>query len=172
MAPRRKNAHYHVPALNVKMGEVIDLTIESNGFRTSITGWDGWQMVCDENAFDQSSGHARMFLVKGELKKQTSMPEDITKGTEAYKQWHDREPEELGELQAPDDIGYLQGRCIQLGYRSDKWNQPGEDEDYDHIFNEEGSTAPKFYTDRAEVDDSSAAIIVGGDFVITEKGID
>ena len=170
--PRKKNCHYHVPDVTVSLGQVLDLTVEHDGFRTTIDEFDGWQMLADENGFEHQPGHAKLFLIEGDLKRMQPVPEEMEQAAETYEEWNKREPEKMGELDTPDDIGYYQGRVIQLGYVSDKWNERGEEEPYDHLFTELGALPPKLYTDRPEIADSKAAIIVGGDFQITQRGID
>lgn len=169
---RKVNVEHHVPDVAIKLGTVLDLTIApSANVRTFIDDWDGWQLLSDENALERAPGRARLYLAPGEIDKlPIAELENFDVAAESYEGWADRDPDAVGELKHAHATHYYQGRVHRLGYRSDKWHRPGEWEDYDHDFGE--GSPPKLYTDRAHLEDATLAIIVGGDFAVTEQGID
>ena len=168
---RRKNAHYHVPGLVVRFGYVLDVQLERSQNRIMLTEWAGWHMVVTEGAFEASPGRARLYLLEGQLGAYLDET-GLERAVETFDRWHHREPSSVRELDVPSEIGWYQGRARRIGYRSDKWSTEGAFVDYDHDFGEGGRPLPKVFTDRFELGDSTAALIVGGDMCITEEGID
>lgn len=169
---RDNNPIYRVPAVTVLLGSVLDLDVARYQYRLRVDAFDGWTMLAAENAIDQRPGYAKLYLVKGDMEPTEEPPEDYDYGSETYSAWYQRDPEKIGDLSVANDIGYYQGRVLRIGYRSDKYHKPGEEVDYDHLFIESGGTAPKIYTDRPRMEDSKTAVIVGGDFKISERGIE
>lgn len=167
----RGEARYRVPAQTTMLGSVLDVTIEHDGRRAFVTEWRGWLMLCGLTAMDAAPGRARLYLMRGELEPSDRMPSNT--GAATYERWHRRNPEQVGIVDngGPDEIGFYQGRAIQLGYRSDKWGRRGRTHDYDHNFYEDRGDPPRIYTDRATLQGSSAAVLVGGSMSITERGI-
>jgi len=162
-------AHYHIPAVTVCLGTVLDLRVRQNAStRLTIGDWRDWLMLADENAMD--SERPRLYLVPGELSADDSR-EAIGPAAETYERWHKRGYEFVDDVEISEsDIGHLQGRVLVIGYRSDKWG--GESNDYDHDFCEGDGSPPLLYTNRASVDNATAAVIVGGDMRITPRGIE
>lgn len=163
-----KSAHYHVPPVTVLLGAVLDVRVEAGTIRTFIDDWDGWLLLTDENAME--SNRPRLFLVASDLADGTQL-EAVGPAADTYERWHKREHDGVAEVDVSgNEIGYYQGRVQSIGYRSDKWSGKGTEHDYDHDFTE--GEPPKLYTDRASIEDSRAAVIVGGDMRVTERGID
>jgi hypothetical protein len=130
------------------------------------------RLLAAENGIDQPPGYAKLYLLHGPMKQTGEQADPADYGSETYSRWHSRQPEKIAEMKTPDDIGYYQGRVLRIGYRSDKYNSPGQTAEYDHLFIDGGGTAPKIYTDGPDLEKSTTAIIVGGDFTITERGIE
>ena len=167
-APRRLNPGYRVPNTTVRLGSVLDLDVQRHQYRYDIDEFKGWNMLATENGADQRAGYARLYLVSGELENNPEL-EPSEAGAETFKTWHRRRPDKIGELETPESIGYYQGRVLRIGYKSDKWGR--SDVEYDHSFFESG-TPPKLYTDAPKIEDSTAAIITGGNFTISSRGIE
>lgn len=164
-------AHYHVPKVTVCLGTVLDLRVRQDAStRLTIGDWRDWLMLTDENAMD--SERPRLYLVPGTLSADDSR-EAVGPAAETYERWHKRGYEFVDDVEISEsDIGYLQGRVLVIGYRSDKWEGSGAFNDYDHDFGEDDATPPLLYTNRADVDNATAAVIVGGDMRITPRGIE
>jgi len=169
---RRKNPVFRVPPVTVYLGQVLDLDIEWAGERMRLELFDGWNMLVAEEAEDREPGHGRIFLLPGELDQVDEGAAASAESARTYAEWNRREPDKIAELDTPDNIGYLQGRVTRIGYQSDRGAEPGETEDYDHYFIEEGGKAPKIYTDTASIEAANSALIIGGDFIITSRGIE
>ncbi len=163
--------HYHVPAVTVQLGTVLDLRVQRDGdTRLFVDEWEGWLLLTDENAMD--SERPKLYLVPGEVSEDDSR-EAVGPAAETYERWHKRGYEYVDDVDVTDsEIGYYQGRVLVIGYQSDKWGVRGETHDYDHDFAERDGHPPKLYTDRADIEDSTAAILVGGDMRVTPRGID
>lgn len=174
MMARARNAHYHVPPRTVLLGMVLDLTIERNGERVTLTDEvRGWVMATTEAGMDAAPGRARLYLFPAsELAPDVGDDSKFARARETFERWHARQAEQVTEAEVPDTVGYLQGRLIRIGYRSDKWGRSGDFHDYDHSFAEAGALPPKLYSDTEELQDMTAAVVVGGDMSITEAGID
>lgn len=165
---RRRNAHYHVPPVTVQLGTVLDVRFEFRGQRITVDEWDGWQLLTDEGAMD--SARPRLWLLPGKLEADAER-DAIGPAPRTYERWHRRGFDFVSDLEVSDSpIGFRQGRVVGIGYRSDKWGRRGETHDYDHDFTE--GDPPLLYTDRADIADATAAVIVGGDMRVTERGID
>lgn len=164
-----RTAQYTVPQVTVLLGMVLDLQLERGNTRTVVDEWAGWALLTTETAMELEPGHAKLILLAGELhpRRKPLRPVDVS----TYERWHQRAASELLELDAPDQIGFFQGRVVRLGYRSDKWGRKGQTHDYDHAFTERGHTAPKLYTDTPELARARGAVIVGGDMSVTSRGI-
>jgi hypothetical protein len=92
---------------------------------------------------------------------------------DTYAKWHEREPECVTELDGlPDALPVCVGDALRIGYRSDKWHERGQVEDYDHDYTERGYRAPQVWADCADLSKAKAICIVGGNQRITPKGID
>jgi len=90
-----------------------------------------------------------------------------------YAEWHEREPEQVTHADdLPDVIGIYIGRALRIGYRSDKWHERGQTEDYDHDYTEQGYEPPEVWADHADLARARAIVIVGGNQRITADGID
>lgn len=172
MKQKQKNPIYRVPEVSVYLGKVLDLDAENDGYRIRIDSFEDWNMLVPETAEHTTAGRGRIFLVPGNLEPVQDGSESPERGASTYERWHGREPEAIAELDTPDNIGFYQGRVTRIGYSSDRGAEPGQTEDYDHIFIEEDGIAPKLYTDTAKIDKAKSALIVGGDFVITDRGIE
>ena len=174
--PRELERAYRIPARTVLLGHVLDVSVELAGGeeRLLIQEWEGWALLCDADAMGRAPGRARLFLVpdpNGEADNVDLGDDDD--GEDTYERWHDREADGVRELDFPDEgCSYQLGRCIRIGYRSDKWGGRGEAHDYDHDFRERGHTAPLLYIDTRELERARAAVIVGGDMRVTARGID
>lgn len=154
----------------VALGTVLDLSIApSSRERVFVAEWRGWWLLTTPDAMERAPGYARLFLASGRAERTGEAPDGA--GAETYAAWHERDPDRVLELDVPSQLPHLQGRLLRLGYRSDKWGRRGEFEDYEHDFSERAGAPPLIYTDRADIEDSSAALVVGGDMVITERGI-
>lgn len=163
-----KTAHYHVPPVTVMLGAVLDLRVEDGQVRIAVDDWEGWLLLTDENAMD--SNRPRLFLVAADLADGTEL-EAVGPAAQTYERWHRRQHDGVSDVDVSgEEIGYYQGRVLSIGYRSDKWGRSGEEHDYDHDFTE--GEPPKLYTDRADIADARAAVVVGGDMRVTERGID
>lgn len=164
-------AHYHVPKVTVQLGTVLDLRVQKDAStRLTIDEWDGWLLLTDENAMDSS--RPRLFLVPGELGQDDSR-EAVGPAAETYERWHRRGYDFVDNVDVSGaSIGFCQGRVMVIGYRSDKWGDPGKTHDYDHDFTEAGAQPPLLYTNRAAIDEATTAVIVGGDMRISPRGIE
>lgn len=173
---KKGNPVYRVPEITVLLGEVLDLDIERGNVRYRVDSFDNWQLLAPTNATEQEPGYAKLYLVEGAIDELEPIEEEtidtIEKGSETYAEWHKREPSKIAELETADNIGYCHGRVTRIGYRSDKWNKEGEKVDYDHLFVEGDGIAPKIYTDKPSIEASKTAVIVGGDFTVSERGIE
>jgi hypothetical protein len=160
-----------IPARVVQLGTVLDCVVEHRGVLVTINEWRGWLLVCDEHAFDSGPGRARVVLLEPTDKGEPVEPTD--RGAAAYEKWHKREHArgfELGGL--PDSVDYLLGRCLRIGYSSDKWGRRGERVEYEHDFTEGGKLAPRMYIDSEQLERARAALITGGDMRVTAAGLD
>jgi hypothetical protein len=158
---------HRVPACVVSLGTVLDCTIAHRDFRAFVDEWHGFQLLTDADAFARAEGRARLFFVRGRLQQTQKEPE---KGTEAYRRWHKRDADKVGELTwAP--ASFPQGRLLVLGYRSDKWHRRGKSVDYTHDFLEDQGRAPLVYTNTRTLEGASTIVVVGGSMRITEGGI-
>jgi hypothetical protein len=161
---------YRAPATTAMLGRVLDLQVERDGHRITVTGWAGWALLTDPNAMDRAPGRARLYLAPWKPAGKRALRNAAAE--ETYAAWHARNPKQRLELDVPDELGAYQGRVIRIGYRSDKWGRRGSSHDYDHDFREGRHTAPKLYTDTRNIDRARGAVIVGGDMRVTERGID
>ena len=90
-----------------------------------------------------------------------------------YEAWHERHPEQIDHVEdLPDVIGIFVGFALRIGYRSDKWNERGTTEDYDHDYTEPAYEVPEVWADRLDLSKAHAIVIVGGNQRITADGID
>ena len=105
-------------------------------------------------------------LFAGILTSRIKDPEAV----ETWEDWHKRHgPEFVGGMdKLPDEINEPIGRAVSITYRSDKWDNPGEYTDYIHDFTE--GLPPLVYVDNATR--PRAFVLSGGDFTVTEDGID
>lgn len=165
---------YRIPAQTVLLGTVLDLDVDRNATtRIFIEEWKGWLMLTSTTAMDLQRGRARLFLVKMPARVRSSSGRRTSlRGAEVFERWHEREPESALQYEVPDSIGFIQGRALRIGYSSDKWKPRGKHVHYDHSFIEHGARPPKLYTDRATIETSRAAVLVGGDMGISERGIE
>lgn len=163
-------AHYRVPATTVQLGTVLDLRVDQGAIRLTLDDdWTGWLLLTDPDAMDRAL--PRLYLVPG--RSRGSAGEAPEAAAETFERWNKRGYDFVADVEVSDnDIGYPQGRVMSIGYRSDKWGNPGDFNDYDHDFGEQGGSMPLLYTDRADLSLATAAVIVGGDFRVTERGID
>lgn len=163
---------HRIPDTTVKLGTVVELVTENGEYRTT---WgdeiSGFQILAGAEAMDNEPGHARLFLVKGNITKNPPHNQQIPEAIETWEEWHDREPDFVGGMyDLPDEINEPMGRALSLTYRSDKWNNPGEYIDYIHDFTEGDRSPPLIYVDSATR--PRAFVLSGGDFTVTEDGID
>jgi len=157
-------------AQTVALGTVLDLSIAPSAReRIFVTEWRGWWLLTTPDAMDRAPGYARLFLAAGRAERTDEAPNGAA--AETFTAWHARDADRVVELEVPSRLPHVQGRLLRLGYRSDKWARRGQWDDYEHDFSERGGAPPLLYTDRADIEDSSAALVVGGDMVITERGI-
>ncbi|MGV1080696.1 MAG: hypothetical protein ACOYD1_12765 [Candidatus Nanopelagicales bacterium] len=164
-------AVYRYPATQVRLGFVLDLTIEPNAdVRMRIDDWAGWLMCCGENGFELQPGRAKLFLF-APAPDEGARTRDYSAAARAFERWHKREAKQVDRHEVPDKLVHCQGRVLRIGYRSDKWGKRGQSHDYDHDFCERDGLPPLLYTDAAKIDKSRGAVLVGGDMVITEGGI-
>ena len=165
---------YKIPARTVQLGIVLDLYIDTcvnrQASRIFIEDWQGWLLTIPEHGFELEPGQSKLFLFKPRDEQQTEA-EPGSAAERAYRLWHQRNADAVAKYEVPDQVGHYQGRVRMIGYRSDKWHGKGKSVDYDHDFLEGDATAPKLYTDHPGIDESTAAVIVGGDMTITERGI-
>jgi hypothetical protein len=172
MPSKRKNPVYRVPEITVFLGQVLDLDLEYKETRIRVESFAGWNMLVKESAEQHSPGRGKIYLLPGALDPVADGSEAPAEGTRTYETWTGRGPEVIAELQTPDNIGFYQGLVLRIGYSSDRGAEPDQVEDYDHYFIENGGIAPRLYTDRAELENATSAVIVGGDFLITDRGIE
>lgn len=162
---------YRYPPTSVRLGFVLDLTIEPNpDARVRIDDWDGWLMCCGENGFELPPGRAKLYLF-APAPDDSAKRRDYSAATRAYELWHKREAERVDVHEVPDRVKCCQGRVLRIGYRSDKWGRRGKAYDYDHDFCERDGLPPLLYTDVADIGKARGAVIVGGDMTITQEGI-
>lgn len=165
-----RSANYTVPAVTVLLGQVLDLQFERGSTRIRVDEWHGWQLLTTEDAMERAPGRARLFLLKGKLEPGSSLRSTVDPHT--YDRWHQRAATKvLDLLNVPARISFFQGRCLTIGYRSDKWEPRGRSHDYEHSFYEGGHRPPKLYTDAAQFARARAAVITGGDMRVTPRGI-
>lgn len=161
---------HRAPRTTVLLGTVLDLQVEHDDMRTTVTHWKGWALLADADAMDRAPGRARLFLApmipEGRRERQSADAE------ETYARWHERNPRKVLQLDVPDEFRNLQGRVLRIGYRSDKWTRRGNARDYDHDFREGGALAPLIYTNTRTLQGARGACITGGDMRVTEAGID
>lgn len=175
MGQRVSSAPQHrIPARIVQLGTVLDCVIEHAVDREwrllTVTEWKGWLVCANEACMGQAPGRARLILLPKRDVKKKRRP---AVRSELYNRWHKREPSEVVlDLEVPDSIAHVQGRCVRIGYRSDKWARRGASVDYEHDFRERGGAPPLLYTDSPALDHARAALLIGGSMRITEAGID
>ena len=64
---RAGNPVYKVPAVTVRLGEVLDMDASRYQYRYRIDAFEGWHLLVAENAIDRQPGYAKIYLVQGEL---------------------------------------------------------------------------------------------------------
>lgn len=162
--------HHHIPARTVQLGRVLDMTTVLGELATS---WDselkGWAMLTDARAELMRPGAAGLYLVR--LVPTGVEPTATPTQEETYEAWHDREPGETLELDAPDFCGVYIGTARVIGYSSDKWTKRGKFVDYEHDFRESGRE-PEVWADAENLADARGVVIRGGDMRVTPAGID
>lgn len=166
--------HLHLPPETVHMGTPLDLKFQRGDERTT-TSFEGekWLLLCEPDAFDLEPGEAAIYLVRSDMHPSSKDPADHPTGSDAYEDWHERDPEEMREsAELPDFASYRLGTAAQLGYRSDKWGEPGEVHDYDHDFSEHGHEPPEIWADAPDIDNARLIVLYGGDMSVTTRGID
>lgn len=168
-------AEYAIPSTVVQLGTVLDIDVwVSARERLFIDDWRNWLMATDVTGMDAAPGRARLFLIA--VPPHAVPIEEGTisdKAAEAFAMWNDREAGEVLDFDGlPDSIRYYQGRVTRIGYRSDKWHPRGTTVDYDHDCFEDGGKPPKLYTSHPSIEQSRAAVIVGGSMHISERGIE
>lgn len=164
-------ARYRIPGRTVELGSLLDLHVELDAsHRVRVDEWAGWLVTIPEHGFELLPGRAKIFLFAPKPAPVRDAG-NLSAAERAYKRWHKRGAEELAVHTVPDHVGHYCGRVLRIGYRSDKWGPRGKTIDYDHDFTENGARAPKLYTSSSERNGSTAALIVGGDMTITERGI-
>jgi len=159
---------HRIPDRTVALGQVLDLVVDQGAERVKLHA-SGWWLLTTVDAMDRAPGYARIFLVQAAAGASDSEPGAAAADT--YRQWHERDPSEVLELQIPSSLPHALGRLETLGYRSDKWSTVGDAVDYEHDFYEDGGTPPRLYGDRAQLADCSALLAVGGTMTITARGI-
>jgi hypothetical protein len=163
---------YRAPATTVLLGCVLDLQLEHDGHRITVTGWEGWAMLTDADAMERAPGRARLYLAPWTPERGRGRGARSHNAEDTYRDWHQRDPLKRVVLDVPDSFGVCQGRVCRIGYRSDKWGRRGKTHDYDHDFRQGGHAAPLLYTDARTLDGARGAVICGGDMRVTERGID
>ena len=160
---------YRIPAVTARLGAALDLVTESSGKRTRHDLGDDWQLLTDADAIDRTDGRARLYLVRSELSDKVPNRLDRASAIRTFERWHDRRPEFIGGLHdLPDKIGQPIGRAVTIGYRSDKWKQPGKTIDYQHDFRD--GRPPLVYVDQTH--NPRAFLLTGGSIRVTERGIE
>lgn len=162
-------SRHRIPARVVQLGSVLDCVVMHGGRLLTITEWKGWLLVASEGCFDVAPGRARLFLLPARDKEQLDAPDESHPD---YDRWHKRDSRTLYTVEVPDSVEVKYGRCVRIGYRSDKWHRRGRTVDYEHDFAEGGRRAPLLFCDAAHVRNASAAVITGGDMRVTEAGLD
>lgn len=161
-----------MPPRVVQLGTVLDVVIErrvnDQWEIATVGGWRGWLLAANEGCMGQAPGRARLYLFESARGATLELEPDSPE----YERWHERRAKKRVEHDVPDVIATLQGRCLRIGYRSDKWQRPRKWIDYEHDFQERGHTAPLIYTDADELDRARAAVLVGGDMRVTPRGLD
>lgn len=113
---------------------------------------------------------ARAIAEWGKRHKNATAQDDAA---QTYEKWHEREALHVTDADGlPNVIGVFIGHALRIGYRSDKWHERGQFEDYDHDYTERKYEAPEVWADRADLAQASAIVIVGGNQRITPQGID
>lgn len=163
-------SRHRVPARVVQLGTVLDLVVMHAGRILTITEWKGWMLVGSEGCFDVAPGRARLFLLPVRDRQRGARMDESHPDYEAWTKRESRE--QLFTVEVPDSIEVKYGRCVRIGYRSDKWNRRGRTVDYEHDFQERGALAPWLYCDSAHVQSAKAACVTGGDMRVTEAGLD
>lgn len=159
---------HRVPATVVELGEGAELVVSEGDVLTS---WDvsGFMMCCPPDAEDRAPGHARLFLLEGDLADVKAL-EGNPAAQRTYEMWNDRGAEFKGYMETSKQLSACMGRADRLDYDSDKWNDRGEMEGYTHDFFEHGRRRPPLvWTD--DPDAPEAFLLVGGDMMITRDGI-
>jgi hypothetical protein len=164
---------HRIPKHTVQLGTVLDLDVTDRGRRVFIDDWKHWLMLCDERGMETAPGRTKLFLVKMPRRTVRLDGDELERGAETYGRWHQRDADELLELDGlPDSIAYYQGRVTRIGYRSDKWHPRGKSVEYDHDCQERGGKPPMLYTSHADIARARAAVLVGGSMHLTERGIE
>lgn len=165
-------SRHRIPAVVVRLGTVLDCVVMHGGKLLTITEWKDWLLVASEGCFDASPGRAKLFLLPVRDKDTADAPR-LADGHEDYERWNKRAArEQLFTVEVPDSVQVKYGRCVRIGYRSDKWHRRGRTIDYEHDFTEGGALAPLLYCDAPHVQNARAAVITGGDMRVTEDGLD
>lgn len=163
---------HKVPDVAMKLGTVLDCMVAEGRHRHHVSEWRGFQLLTDYDAFERSSPHCHLYLVRGRLGALKGRPSraKLEHAADGYDRWHKRDPARIGELDT--GVGrYPQGRLVRIGYRSDKWAKRGKATNYDHDFLEDDGTAPLVYTSARTLGASTTIVVVGGSMLITAAGI-
>lgn len=160
---------HRIPKTTVRLGEVVELVTGDGDRRTTWPEARGFQLLTDADAMNRAPGRARLYLVKGKMKKTAPNKANRDAAINTWERWHKRHGPELvgGMYDLPDEVTKPIGRALSITYRSDKWNPAGEEDDWFHDFTE--GNAPLVYVDRPDA--PNAFILSGGDMSVTTRGI-
>lgn len=114
-----------LPSNLVCLGEALDITLEVKGTRTTI-GWRSKHWLCAD------ATKKRLYIVPaGTMKRQRR--EGERKGLAAvYQLFTEMPSRSVSEVEVKLGRPVSRGRCVAVGYRSDKWDR--KKKDYQHDF--------------------------------------
>lgn len=175
LEPDCEAAALELPAETVLLGVVLDMTTERGELRTF---WErefaGWVLLTDPGAEDMPEGEAALYLLPADSFERGPL-EGSSAAQRTYRDWHARDAAHGGEIDDPaisPRAFYFCGEARTIGYRSDKWNAPGDAIDYEHDFAERRHVPPHVWADALELELATLIIVRGGTMRVTADGID
>ncbi len=146
-----------LPAVLVKLGEVLDLKVEKDGKRRVLTWRRTYWLCADET-------ERRLWLVpkpttRGGKLNAARAGRELKAAMRVHERWSDFTPELLTPVRVRLGAERERGRGITIGYRSTKWT--GKAEDYEHQF--EGANKVRQL--------GSVYLISGGGVSVTPAGV-
>lgn len=139
-----------IPTRLVPLGEFLDFRLEEDG-RIRRIGLKGRAWLCSD------LGKRRLFVVPVRTRRARRAPSK--RGGQVFELWNDRPANEDFTVSVRVGPPVVRGRCLAIGYRSNKWGR--KPTDYEHQF-----TRPPRVTQLGAV-----YRISGGALRVTARGI-